>query len=79
MQVGPFVSKARKLISELENLPMPVIAAIDGHALGGGLEMALVSAHIVQMTQLDRDKIESNLRVPGIQGHQENALNKSLK
>ena len=33
-QVGPFVSKARKLIYELENLPMPVIAAIDGHALG---------------------------------------------
>ena len=33
-EVAPFVSKARKLISELENLPMPVIAAIDGHALG---------------------------------------------
>ena len=32
--VGAFVAKARKLISDLENLPMPVIAAIDGHALG---------------------------------------------
>jgi methylglutaconyl-CoA hydratase len=39
--VGPFVAKARGFINDLENLPMPVIAAIDGHALGGGLEMAL--------------------------------------
>lgn len=32
--VGAFVGKARRLITDLENLPMPVIAAIDGHALG---------------------------------------------
>jgi hypothetical protein len=32
--VGPFIAKARRLLSDLENLPMPVIAAIDGHALG---------------------------------------------
>ena len=32
--VGAFVAKARRLISDIENLPMPVIAAIDGHALG---------------------------------------------
>ncbi|XP_067254479.1 methylglutaconyl-CoA hydratase, mitochondrial isoform X3 [Chanodichthys erythropterus] len=40
-EVGPFVSKARTLITELGTLPMPTIAAIDGAALGGGLEMAL--------------------------------------
>ena len=32
--VGPFVAKARGIMNNLEALPMPVIAAIDGHALG---------------------------------------------
>ena len=40
-EVGPFVSRARAVIMELSNLPMPTIAALDGHTLGGGLEMAL--------------------------------------
>lgn len=33
-EVGPFVAKARSLLAILEHLPMPVIAAIDGAALG---------------------------------------------
>ena len=40
-EVGPFVASARALINELADLPMPTIAAIEGAALGGGLEMAL--------------------------------------
>jgi len=40
-EVGPFVSRGREIIGCWEKLPMPVIAAIDGVALGGGLEMAL--------------------------------------
>jgi len=40
-EVPRFVGKARRLFRELERLPVPVIAALDGVALGGGLEMAL--------------------------------------
>ncbi|KAJ1507469.1 hypothetical protein HMI55_000764, partial [Coelomomyces lativittatus] len=40
-QVVSFVNLLRSTFNELNNLPMPTIAAIDGVALGGGLEMAL--------------------------------------
>ncbi len=33
--------EAHALLNEFENLPLPVVAAINGHALGGGLELAL--------------------------------------
>ena len=40
-QVNKFLADLRDALGRLENLPMPVLAAIDGPALGGGLEMAL--------------------------------------
>lgn len=40
-EVGPFVSRTRQIFNDIANLPVPVICAIDGVALGGGLEMAL--------------------------------------
>ncbi|GAA5811434.1 hypothetical protein MFLAVUS_004871 [Mucor flavus] len=40
-QVTQFLYSLRKAYRELETLPIPTIAAIDGPAFGGGLEMAL--------------------------------------
>nr|XP_034977480.1 enoyl-CoA hydratase domain-containing protein 2, mitochondrial isoform X2 [Zootoca vivipara] len=36
-----FVQRLRSLMDGIAALPMPTIAAIEGHALGGGLELAL--------------------------------------
>jgi hypothetical protein len=41
LAVARFLYNLRRLLGEIEGLPVPTIAAIDGPALGGGLELAL--------------------------------------
>ncbi len=40
-EVGPLVSKGRKMFGDFGNLPMPCIVALDGGAYGGGTEISL--------------------------------------
>ena len=40
-EVAPFVAGIRALIQAVANFPAPTIVALDGAALGGGLELAL--------------------------------------
>lgn len=40
-EVVSFVRGLRETLTQVEDLPMPTIAALDGAALGGGLELAL--------------------------------------
>uniref|UniRef100_A0A672HXJ1 AU RNA binding protein/enoyl-CoA hydratase n=1 Tax=Salarias fasciatus TaxID=181472 RepID=A0A672HXJ1_SALFA len=70
-EVGPFVSKARALISEMGNLPVPTIAAIDGAALGGGLEMALSCDIRISSNDAKMGLVETRLAIiPGGGGTQ---------
>ncbi|MBU0970252.1 MAG: enoyl-CoA hydratase/isomerase family protein [Proteobacteria bacterium] len=42
-QVKKFILTIRNLLTSLQNLPIPVISAVNGIALGGGTEVALAS------------------------------------
>ncbi|XP_058157412.1 methylglutaconyl-CoA hydratase, mitochondrial isoform X3 [Dasypus novemcinctus] len=70
-EVGPFVSKTRAVINEIANLPVPTIAAIDGLALGGGLELALACDIRVAASSAKMGLVETKLAIiPGAGGTQ---------
>ncbi|XP_055594220.1 methylglutaconyl-CoA hydratase, mitochondrial [Uranotaenia lowii] len=69
--VGRFVSKLRQMMTSIEQLPAPVIAAIDGPALGGGLEMALACDMRVVTSSVKLGLVETKLGIiPGAGGTQ---------
>ncbi|KAI0320275.1 ClpP/crotonase-like domain-containing protein [Amylostereum chailletii] len=71
-QVDKFLVDLRAALGKLESLPVPTIAAIDGPALGGGLELALacdlrVAGHSVTKIGLPETKLGI---IPGAGGTQ---------
>ncbi|KAG8218674.1 ClpP/crotonase-like domain-containing protein [Butyriboletus roseoflavus] len=72
VQINKFLVDLRSALSELESLPMPTIAAIDGPALGGGLELSFacdlrVAAHDV--TKIGLPEVRLGI-IPGAGGTQ---------
>jgi len=69
--VSQFVTELRNLLMSIEQLPMPVIAAIDGAALGGGLEMALACDMRTAADTAKMGLVETKLAIiPGAGGTQ---------
>jgi methylglutaconyl-CoA hydratase len=66
-----FVSKLRDAFEEFANLPMPTIAAIEGVAVGGGLELALAADLRIASSTATLGLPETSLAiVPGAGGTQ---------
>ena len=72
-QIDKFVKQGQDLFTQLENLPFPTIALIDGACLGGGLEMALACTYRIatsdERTRLGLPEVNLGL-IPGFGGTQ---------
>lgn len=70
-EVAAFVHGLRSAFTDLEDLPMPVIAAIEGAAFGGGLELALAADLRVAGAEAKLGLVETGLAIiPGAGGTQ---------
>ncbi|XP_040326205.1 enoyl-CoA hydratase domain-containing protein 2, mitochondrial isoform X7 [Herpailurus yagouaroundi] len=66
-EVGIFVQRLRGLMNEIAAFPAPTIAAMDGFALGGGLELALACDLRVAGVALAKELIFTGRRLSGAQ------------
>ena len=70
-KVGGFVAGFRQITWRIENLNKPVLMAVDGVALGGGLELALAGDMIVSSSDAKIGLVETRLAIiPGGGGTQ---------
>lgn len=70
-EVAAFVHGLRAGFTELEDLPVPVIAALEGAAFGGGLELALAADLRVAGADAKMGLVETSLAIiPGAGGTQ---------
>jgi len=70
-EVGPFVGRLRQLLFDMQQLDCPTIAALDGTAVGGGLEMALGFDMRVASSNAKMGLVETKLAIiPGAGGTQ---------
>lgn len=70
-QVREYIQTIRNLFTSVEELPQPVIAAVNGYAFGGGLELALACDIRLAATNAVVGLTETSLAViPGAGGTQ---------
>jgi enoyl-CoA hydratase len=71
LEARRFSELGRRLGDRMESLPVPVIAAVNGFALGGGLELALACDFILASNTAKLGQAEVNVGVvPGFGGTQ---------
>jgi enoyl-CoA hydratase/carnithine racemase/NADPH:quinone reductase-like Zn-dependent oxidoreductase len=69
--VQALASRAQRLFTRIATLPAPMIAAVDGYALGGGNELQMACAYRVAGRRAELGQPEINLHViPGFGGTQ---------
>jgi enoyl-CoA hydratase len=59
--IVPWVEKGHQVFGELESLPIPTLARVEGYALGGGLELAMACDLIIASTEARLGQPEARL------------------